>query len=418
MPAAHPTLVWYREKDLRVADHGPLVAAGQGAIPVFLGPAQGVLARCLGDLATRLEALGSGLVWLPGDPLEELPALARSLGAQVLAQAQTGPGDLEARMAQACSLTLFPGETLTSGGTRFRVFTAFHRAFQREAVLPRPLPAPVRLPALPAHLPRWPAGPLLPDRLTPFLESGLEDYMRSRDRMDEEGTSGLSVDLHFGRVSVATCWDAASGRPGAEAWQRQLVWREFAHHLLRAWPRLLEHPFREGFEGFPWAGPDELFQAWQEGRTGYPVVDAASRQLLATGLVHNRARMVAASFLTKHLLVDYRLGEAHYLAHLLDADAANNNMGWQWSAGCGCDAQPWFRVFSPALQGRRFDPDGAYVRAWVPELARVPAQALHRPWEAGPPPGYPRPIVDHAAARARFLALAKAHLRGHDERKP
>jgi len=411
-------LVWYREKDLRVQDHGPLVEAGQGAVPVFVGPASGRLAQSLGDLAARLEAVGSGLVWLQGDPLTALPRLARQLDASaVAAHGFTEPAarSLEARMVQAlpCPLRLHDGETLAGPlrPERYKVFTAFHRAFLRWALVRRPVAAPSRLAPLPADLPRWPAGPLLPDLLEPFLAEGLADYARSRDRLDEEGTSGLSVDLHFGRISVATCWAGASGRPGAEAWQRQLVWREFAHHLLRAWPSLLEHPFREGFEGFPWAGPGELFQAWVEGRTGYPVVDAASRQLLATGRVHNRARMVAASFLTKHLLVDYRLGEAHYLARLLDADAANNNLGWQWSAGCGCDAQPWFRVFNPALQGRRFDPDGAYVRAWVPELAGVPGQALHRPWADGPPPGYPRPIVDHAAARARFLALAKAHLR-------
>ncbi len=229
--------------------------------------------------------------------------------------------------------------------------------------------------------------------------------------MDREGTSRLSADLHFGRVSAASCWAAASGRPGAEAWQRQLVWREFAHHLLREWPGVLEDPFQGAFRGFPWRSDPALFQAWVEGRTGYPIVDAAARQLLATGYVHNRARMVAASFLVKHLLVDYRLGEAHYLAHLQDADLANNSMGWQWSAGCGCDAQPWFRVFNPVLQGRRFDPDGAYVRAWVPELAALPSRAIHSPWEAGLPTGYPSPIVDHAFARERFLALAKEHLR-------
>jgi len=408
-------LVWFREKDLRVADHGPLAAAGGGAVPVFLGPASERLVPRLGDLAARLEALGSGLVWLPGDPLEELPRLAAKLGAKaVLAHGFTEPAAqlLETRMAGAlpCPLRLFPGETLAGPLGRHRVFSAFYRTFQREARLEVPSPAPQRLSALPA-LPRWPAGPLLPDLLGPFLEDRLADYAQGRDRMDRDGTSLLSADLHFGRVSAASCWAAASGRPGAEAWQRQLAWRDFAHHLLREWPGVLEGPFQAGFRDFPWRSDPAQLQAWVEGRTGYPIVDAAARQLLATGYVHNRARMVAASFLAKHLLLDYRLGEAHYLARLQDADLANNSMGWQWSAGCGCDAQPWFRVFNPVLQGRRFDPDGAYVRAWVPELAALPARVIHSPWEGSLPAGYPAPIVDHALARERFLSLAKAHLR-------
>jgi deoxyribodipyrimidine photo-lyase len=313
-------------------------------------------------------------------------------------------------------LRLFQGETLagvltTQTGGPFRVFTAYHRAFLRTVLLPRPQPAPRRLPPLPGDLPRWPAGVREPLRLAPFLEDGLAGYLEARDRLDQAGTSGLSEDLHFGRISAATAWHAASGRPGGEAWQRQLVWREFAHHLLRQWPELLTHPFQAGFEGFPWEASRERFQAWVEGRTGFPVVDAASRQLLATGLVHNRARMISASFLAKHLLLDYRLGEAHYLAHLRDADQANNGMGWQWSAGCGCDAQPWFRVFNPVLQGQKFDPQGTYVRTWVPELAHLPAKVIHRPWEAGAQPGYPAPIVDPQEARDRFLRIAKAHLR-------
>lgn len=411
-------LVWFRDKDLRVLDHRPLRAAGPGAIPVVAGPAEGALARCRGDLASRLEALGSGLVWLPGDPLLELPRLAAHLGApEVHAHAFSEPAAQrqEAALAAAlpCPLRLHPGETLAERpDCASRVFTAFHRSFEREVFPAPPLAAPERLDSLPPDLKRWPAGPLEPDRLGPFLAEGLATYARDRDRLDMEGTSRLSMDLHLGRVSVATCWVAASGRPGAAAWLRQLVWRDFAHHLLRRDPGLLEHPFQPRFEGFPWRSEGEAFRAWAEGRTGFPVVDAAARQLLATGWVPNRARMIAASFLTKHLGVDFRLGEAHYAAHLLDADAANNDLGWQWSAGCGCDAQPWFRVFNPVLQGRRFDPYGAYVRAWVPELAKVPPRTVYAPWEGAAPAGYPPPMVDLAAARAAFLERAKAHLRG------
>lgn len=410
-------LVWFRDKDLRVLDHRPLQGAGPEAVPVVVGPAEGPLARCRGDLASRLEALGSGLVWLPGDPLRELPRLASRLGAPAVHAHGFSEPDarrLEGALAAAlpCPLRLHPGETLVEpAGSPSRVFTAFHRSFERELPLIQPLAAPERLDPLPPGLNRWPAGPLEPDRLTPFLEEGLATYTRDRDRLDLEGTSRLSLDLHLGRVSVATCWAAASGRPGAPAWQRQLVWREFAHHLLRNDPGLLDHPFQPRFEGFPWRGEGEAFRAWAEGRTGFPVVDAAARQLLATGWVPNRARMIAASFLTKHLGVDVRLGEAHYATHLLDADAANNDLGWQWSAGCGCDAQPWFRVFNPVLQGRRFDPGGTYVRAWVPELAGVPDRTIHAPWEGSAPAGYPPPMVDLAAARAAFLERAKAHLR-------
>ncbi len=414
-------IVWYRGKDLRVADLGSLAAAAPAAVPVFAGLPDARTRPYLGELAARLEALGSGLVHAPGDPLEVLPALAARLGAEAvhaLAFSEPGARAQEAALAHAlpCPLRLFPGETLTEGlrtgeGGMFRVFTAYHGAFQRRALLARPLDAPERLDPLPADLARWPAGPLLPDRLGPFLEGGLAAYAEARDRLDQAGTSGLSTDLHAGRVSAGQAWAAASGRPGAPAWQRQLVWRDFAHHLLRAWPELVDAPFQAAFRGFPWRDDGAAFRAWAEGRTGYPVVDAAARELLATGRVHNRARMVAASFLTKHLLVDYRLGEAHYLAHLEDADLPNNSMGWQWSAGCGCDAQPWFRVFNPVAQGERFDPDGVYVRRWVPELAGLPTRVVHRPWEVGGAPGYPAPLVDHAFARARFLAEAKRHLR-------
>ena len=215
---------------------------------------------------------------------------------------------------------------------------------------------------------------------------------------------------------------AASGGAGVGSFLNELVWREFAHHTLWDRPELLERPFRPAFEGFPWRSDARSWRAWAAGRTGYPVVDAAARQLLGEGFVHNRARMISASFLAKHLLVDFRRGEAHYLRHLADADVASNDLGWQWSAGCGCDAQPWFRVFNPVAQGERFDPEGAYVRRWVPELSRLPARWVHRPWEAPPDAlaaagvrlgvDYPRPIVDHALARARFLEVPNFPERG------
>jgi deoxyribodipyrimidine photo-lyase len=263
------------------------------------------------------------------------------------------------------------------------------------------------------------------ERLAAFLGGPARAYHEARDRLDLDATSRLSADLKFGTLSVREVWAEASGalsrraKPALASFRNELIWREFAHALLWDQPALLEGPARAEWERFPWRGESADWQAWLAGQTGYPVVDAAARQLLATGFVPNRARMIAASFLTKHLLIDYRLGEAHYLRLLTDGDWANNNLGWQWCAGCGSDAQPYFRVFNPTLQARRFDPEGSYVRRWLPELERLPAAHLHTPWlapssalqAAGVRLGrnYPAPIVDHAAARQRFLELAKTH---------
>jgi deoxyribodipyrimidine photo-lyase len=244
--------------------------------------------------------------------------------------------------------------------------------------------------------------------------------------MDLPGTSRLSADLKFGTLSVRTVWHAVTRSIGdlspdaLRGYRNELLWREFAHSTLFDRPTLLEDTFRPEWRGFPWRDDDAGWRAWVEGRTGYPVVDAAARELLATGFVHNRARMIAASFLAKHLLVDFRRGERHYAELLTDGDWANNDAGWQWSAGCGCDAQPWFRIFNPVTQGEKFDPAGEYVRRWVPELARLAPGHIHAPWLAPAAAlaaagvrldvDYPRPIVDHDTARRRFLDVAKRHL--------
>ena len=259
-------------------------------------------------------------------------------------------------------------------------------------------------------------------RLEAFLAKGLEAYATQRNRLDLAGTSRLSQDLHFGFLSIRQVWKATEGSGlGPRTYRNELLWREFAHHLLAEEPRILQEPFRLSFRDFPWRQDREAWEAWCEGRTGIPTVDASARRLKAEGFVHNRARMVAASFLTKHLMLDYRWGEAHYLQWLADGDWACNNLGWQWSAGCGVDAQPWFRVFNPVTQGRTYDPSGQDIRRWIPELARLPAPWIHAPWEA--PPSvlaeagvtlgvtYPWPIVDLAAARARFLEEARRVVR-------
>jgi deoxyribodipyrimidine photo-lyase len=243
--------------------------------------------------------------------------------------------------------------------------------------------------------------------------------------MDLAGTSRLSADLKFGTLTTRQVWSAVEsalgGSNAARSFLNELVWREFTHSTLWDRPELLETPFRPAFAGFPWKVDEALWQVWVAGKTGYPVVDAAARQLLGEGFVHNRARMISASFLTKHLLIDYRRGEAHYMKYLTDGDWAQNNAGWQWSAGCGCDAQPYFRIFNPVTQGKKFDPEGDYVRRWVPELGRMPARFVHHPWEApdvvldaaGVRLGetYPRPVVEHRFARERFLAVAAQHLK-------
>jgi deoxyribodipyrimidine photo-lyase len=263
-------------------------------------------------------------------------------------------------------------------------------------------------------------------RLKQWLARDAKDYDELRNRMDLPGSSRLSADLKFGTLSPRTLWHAV-GRylrersPDAlRVYQNELLWREFAHSTLFDRPRLLVETFRPEWRDFPWLRDEVGWQAWVSGHTGYPVVDAAARELLGSGFVHNRARMIAASFLAKHLLIDFRRGEAHYLDLLTDGDWANNDAGWQWSAGCGCDAQPWFRIFNPVTQGEKFDPDGNYVRRWVPELAGMPARHIHAPWNAPADVlaaarvrldvDYPRPIVDHATARARFLETAKKHL--------
>ena len=467
------SVVWFRVQDLRVSDHGPLSDAvdGGAVLPLFvIDPArftpERVAARphatqflvdSLRALGERLESLGSQLVVVRGRSVEVVPRLADAWRAdRVLAQRRSAPAARarDARISAALGdrFRLYGGETLcppgslrTTAGDPYSVFGAFKRKLVKQVVVGQPLPAPWELPPVPpdvaaqsealptcAELSLDRNAQLLAGgeraahaRLRRFLEGPIERYPDRRDRLDAEGTSRLSADLAHGTLSPRQAWVASlEASPAGAAGQRfreQLLWREFAYSTLWDRPEVLEHPFRPAFEGFPWQGDAGLFDAWREGQTGYPVVDAAANELRESGFVHNRARMIAASFLTKHLLVDYRRGEAHYLRYLTDGDPPQNNLGWQWSAGCGCDAQPYFRVFNPMTQGERFDPEGAYVGRWLPALRALPARFIHRPWEApanvldaaGVRFGqtYPWPVVDHAFARERFLWTASQHLR-------
>jgi deoxyribodipyrimidine photo-lyase len=342
---------------------------------------------------------------------------------------------------------LFPPDSLkTSTGVPFRVFTPFWNRCLAQPPPAAPLPAPAKIPSPPRLPLSWPLQEfrLLPsvpwdagirgawaagedqaaERLSRFLDDAVSAYPGDRDRPGVDGTSRLSPYLHFGCIGARQVWHAVHSRSavdaapgvarGAEAFLRQLGWREFAHHLLFHFPETAHAPLRPEFASFPWREDPRALVAWQEGRSGYPLVDAGMRQLWATGWMHNRARMIAASFLVKDLLLPWRKGAAWFLDTLADADLANNTLGWQWVAGCGSDASPYHRVFNPVLQGVKFDPRGDYVRAWVPELAGVPDRWIHRPWEApahvlsdaGVTLGktYPVPIVDHAAARLRALS--------------
>lgn len=433
------TLVWFRGKDLRVTDHPPLLdAAEEGDVvpvfvvdPYFFAPERArelphrmqFLLDSLRELSERIASLGSRLLLVEGKSVEVIPRVAAEWKVdRVLAHRWVEPfaRERDRRVAGALRvpLTLFEGETLmppgvlrTGAGEPYSVFTPFARAFLATASIAKPRPAPRSLPPLPPDIAV--ASAALPslaslgivrnervlaggehaahERLRTFVERAALRYGHERDRMDLAGTSRLSQDLKFGTLSARTMWHAVADAH----FRNELVWREFAHSTLWDRPDLLECPFRREFENFPWERNESHWRAWRDGRTGYPVVDAAARQLRAEGFVHNRARMIAASFLSKHLRIDYRRGEAHYLKYLTDGDWAQNNFNWQWAAGCGCDAQPYFRVFNPVLQASKFDPNGEYVRRWVPEIATA---------------AYPRPIVDHAAARAEYLDVAKQHL--------
>jgi deoxyribodipyrimidine photo-lyase len=245
-----------------------------------------------------------------------------------------------------------------------------------------------------------------------FLDGAIEIYSTDRDRPDHGGTSRLSPHLHFGEISARQIWhQVRRDHAAADPYLRQIVWREFSRHLLFHFPHTPREALRPEFRRFAWRTDAAGLRAWTRGKTGYPLVDAGMRELWHTGWMHNRVRMLAASFLVKHLMIPWQEGAAWFWDTLVDADLANNTMGWQWSAGCGADAAPYFRIFNPVTQGEKFDPHGHYVRRWVPELARVPDKWIHKPWEAPAalrPENYPRPIVEHDAARKRALAALSA----------
>jgi len=255
-------------------------------------------------------------------------------------------------------------------------------------------------------------------RLARFTATTLDRYDKDRNAPGIEGSSGLSPHLRWGEVSPRQVWHAArtagAGDAATETFLKEILWREFAYHLLWHRPEMPDRALRSEFDAFPWVENRAALRAWQQGRTGYPIVDAGMRQLWRTGWMHNRVRMIAASFLVKHLMQPWQAGERWFRDTLVDADLASNSASWQWVAGCGTDAAPYFRVFNPVLQGEKFDASGAYVRRYVPELTQLPNSLIHKPWEGPPVAGYPRPIVDHATARARALAAYASLKKGSE----
>jgi deoxyribodipyrimidine photo-lyase len=464
------TVVWFR-RDLRLHDHPALTEAvlgGNPVAPLFVVDPRLLdgrfasanrawfLAGALADLAASLAERGASLTVRTGDPATVIPAFAREVGAAAVAVSRdyTPFGRArDRRVADALAtagiafrpkrgaLVHEPEEVATGSGSPFQVFTPFLRAWERRpfrAVLPAPdrilgidrAVGPPDLGALAGNVPTADPALLPPpgeraarDRLARWLATGPTNYARERDSLATPGTSRLSQDLRFGCLSpveVATRSLATDGgTEGSRRYVSELAWRDFYAHALWHEPRIAREPFVTRYRTLAWPEPAPgAVEAWRAGRTGYPVVDAAMRQLAATGWMPNRARMIAASFLVKDLLVDWRVGEAHFMAHLVDGDPASNLGGWQWAASVGTDAQPYVRVFNPVTQGRRFDPDGAYVRRWIGELANVPTARVHEPWTMDDDAqlaaacrigtDYPAPIVDHAEARRRAIEFFRA----------
>jgi deoxyribodipyrimidine photo-lyase len=481
-------LLWYRLDLRVADNPALLAALASGlpVVPVFIwdpgveGPwapgrnSRWWLGRSLEALDADLRKRGSRLLFREGETGVLLRALAEETGARDIhysrryeplvekheARLVKGLQTAGLRMARQGGNLLREPETLrTQGVTPFKVFTPFWKSHQALGEIAPPLHAPREIPA-PS---RWPASPTwnevrrhlaqdgeaatpgLGEHWSPgsagaekalgiFLKDALEDYPEYRNIPAAPGTSRLAPHLHFGEISPRRIFHALSVAGGLDArlarseaasvFRKELGWRDFAHHVLVHFPHTSDQPLRPEFSGFPWKKSKAPLEAWKQGRTGFPFIDAALRELLATGSMHNRARMATASFLVKDLMIPWQEGARWFWDLLVDADLAQNSLNWQWVAGCGADAAPYFRIFNPQSQGERFDPHGDYVRRWVPELADAPEGWIHDPSGAAPlelaaarvdlleplasGPGYPRPMVDHAAARDLALAAFRS----------
>jgi deoxyribodipyrimidine photo-lyase len=473
------TTIYLFRNDLRLTDLPGLAAAAANGpvLPVYVldddssgerapgGASRWWLHHSLLSLAANIEAAGGQLLLRRGDTVSCLREMAQAIGATAIYFSRSySPWEraLEQRLHQEFDATIsvkrFPGTLLhepekiaNQAGEPFKVFTPFWRHCKRQEGpgLPLRTPSSIAWAELPGHsdtLADWGLLPEQPDwaahwpalwspgaggaqrALDQFLRHAVANYASGRDHPAEEATSRLSPHLRFGEISPREVWHKAQELAANNPEQREQVdkflselgWREFSYHLLYHFPSIPEQPFKAQFADFPWLGSEAQLRAWQRGQTGYPVVDAGMRELWHTGYMHNRIRMVTASFLTKHLLTHWRTGERWFWDTLVDADPASNTCSWQWVAGSGADAAPYFRIFNPVTQGEKFDAGGDYVRRWVPEIAALPDRYLHRPWEAPADilakagiilgQDYPLPVVDHRAARESALA-AYQHIR-------
>lgn len=465
------TIHWFR-RDLRILDNPSLfhaAASADSVLPVYIlsdwkqnhlwtGPKrQAFLCKSLESLAKNLETLDGRLIIRCGSAEEELEKLIKESGAKSLSfnrdpdpfgrEMEVRVEKMAKRLGIECTgyhdVTLHtPQEVLTQDGRPYRVFTPYSKNWLTLAK-PEPLPKPKSLNTpkgiksldLPtnAHwkLPEPEGCQILEggeraalDRLKTAIHGRVQRYKDLRDSPAVPGTSRLGQDLRFGLLSPRTIYRRAmearaathskNEHDGIDTFVKELTWREFYMAILWHFPKVLEEEFNDDWLGLWWAEPDENFEAWKEGRTGFPIVDAGMRELLATGFMHNRLRMITAMFLTKDLHVDWRLGEQFFLQHLVDGEIASNNGGWQWSAGTGADAAPYFRIQNPWSQAKRHDPEGKYIKRWVPELKDVPVDRLMEPPKDGRPiaKGYPLPCVDHHEERDRTLAIFKKHREG------
>jgi deoxyribodipyrimidine photo-lyase len=436
------SVFWFR-RDARLDDNPGLVAAvGEGpVVPLFVidpalfdrvsEPRRDLLIAGLAALDAELAGRHHGRLRVEfGDPAEVVPRVAEESSAESVHVSEefTPYGRRRDRLVgEKARLTTHPGvyvhppgSVLTAAGESYRVFTPFHRSWSQLPIAPSALPSGATftdaegsgLPSV--SRPIVDAGPgAAQRRLEGFLQR-VDAYDDQHDRIDLDSTSHMSVDLKYGWIGPRrVAAEVGMNGPARAAFVRQLAWRDFYGHLMDVQPEMVDRAMDRRYDDLRWRDDAGEIAAWKAGRTGYPLVDAAMRRLVTEGQMHNRARLIVGSFLVKDLLVDWRVGERFFRHHLIDADTAQNSGNWQWVAGTGTDAAPYFRVFNPVTQSRRFDPDGLFIRSWVPELSDVPDRWVHAPWEAGPlelasfgvrlGEDYPEPIVDHAMARARAL---------------